>query len=158
VYSRPDGKLSRTAGSSRTLYDPVSRGGWYARSVLGNASFVGFIPVRDPAVARVFYEDTLGLQVHEENPAALVLNASGTMLRVTPVPELVVQPFTIAGWQTTDIEATVRALVDRGIEFTRYEGMDQDELGVWTTPSGDRVAWFKDPDGNTLSLTPFASQ
>jgi catechol 2,3-dioxygenase-like lactoylglutathione lyase family enzyme len=126
--------------------------------VLGQASFVGFIPVHDPAVARAFYEGTLGLQVLDENPAALVLDANGTMLRVTPVPEFAVQPFTIAGWQVADIDTTVRALVSRGVEFNRYEGMDQDELGVWVTPGGDRVAWFNDPDGNTLSLTAFASR
>ncbi|MGH3151469.1 MAG: VOC family protein [Streptosporangiaceae bacterium] len=126
--------------------------------MLGQASFVGFIPVHDPAVAREFYEGTLGLQVLDENPAALVMDAHGTMLRVTPVPEFAVQPFTIAGWQVADIDTTVRALVGRGVEFSRYEGINQDELGVWVTPSGDRVAWFKDPDGNTLSLTAFASR
>jgi catechol 2,3-dioxygenase-like lactoylglutathione lyase family enzyme len=126
--------------------------------VLGQASFVGFIPVRDPAIARAFYEGTLGLLVLDENPAALVLDANGTMLRVTPVPEFAVQPFTIAGWQVADIDTTVRALAGRGVEFSRYEGIDQDELGVWVTPGGDRVAWFKDPDGNTLSLTAFASR
>ena len=126
--------------------------------MLGQASFVGFIPVHDPAVARAFYEGTLGLQVLDENPAALVLDANGTMLRVTPVPEFAVQPFTIAGWQVADIDTTVRALVSRGVEFNRYEGMDQDELGVWLTPGGDCVAWFNDPDGNTLSLTAFASR
>lgn len=133
-------------------------GSCYVPSVLAKASFVGFIPVRDQAIARAFYEATLGLRVIEENPAALVLDAGGTMLRVTPVPELAVQPFTIAGWQVPDIEATVRALAERGVELNRYDGMDQDDLGVWTTPGGDRVAWFKDPDGNTLSLTTFASR
>jgi hypothetical protein len=86
-----------------------------------------------------------------------VLDASGTMLRVTPVPELATQPFTIAGWKVPDIDATVRALTGAGIEFTRYDGMTQDDLGIWTAPSGDRVAWFKDPDGNILSLTAFSA-
>ncbi|HEY6791637.1 MAG TPA: hypothetical protein VI365_30420 [Trebonia sp.] len=79
------------------------------------------------------------------------------MRRVTPVPELTAQPFTIAGWKVPDIDATVRALTDVGIEFARYDGMTQDDLGIWTSPNGDRVAWFKDPDGNTLSLTTFAA-
>lgn len=125
--------------------------------MLGEASFVGFVPVHDPASARAFYEGTLGLHVVEENPAALVLDAHGTMLRITPVPEFAVQPFTIAGWRVPDIQATVRALAARGVAFNRYDGMEQDELGIWTAPSGDRVAWFKDPDGNTLSLTTFTS-
>jgi catechol 2,3-dioxygenase-like lactoylglutathione lyase family enzyme len=124
--------------------------------VLTDASFIGFIPVRDIAAARTFYEGTLGLKVVDDTPFALVLDASGTMLRVTPVAELTPHPFTIAGWTVPDITATVRALTGRGVEFTRYDGMGQDEQGVWTAPSGDRVAWFKDPDGNTLSLTTFA--
>jgi catechol 2,3-dioxygenase-like lactoylglutathione lyase family enzyme len=121
--------------------------------VLGSAEFVGFIPVRDPAVARRFYVETLGLGVVEASPFALVLDSNGTTLRVTPVPELRVQPFTVAGWTVADVAATVRALSERGVAFERFEGMDQDELGVWTAPDGARVAWFKDPDGNILSLT-----
>ena len=121
--------------------------------MLGEASFIGFIPVRDPVAARAFYAGTLGLRVVEDTPFALVLDANGTRLRVTPVPDLVVQAFTIAGWEVPDIAATVRASSDRGVRFARYDGMDQDELGVWKSPAGDRVAWFKDPDGNTLSLT-----
>jgi catechol 2,3-dioxygenase-like lactoylglutathione lyase family enzyme len=123
--------------------------------VLGEASFIGFIPVRDPAAARAFYAGTLGLPVVNDSPFALVLDANGTMVRITPVPDLAVQPFTIAGWTVADIDATVRALTDRGVRFSRYDGMDQDELGVWKSPSGARVAWFTDPDGNTLSLTAF---
>jgi catechol 2,3-dioxygenase-like lactoylglutathione lyase family enzyme len=118
---------------------------------------MGFVPVTDMAVAREFYEGTLGLRVVAETPFALVLDANGTQVRVTPVPDLTVQPFTIAGWAVPDIAATVRALSQAGVAFTRYEGMVQDELGIWTTPSGDRVAWFRDPDGNTLSLTSFSA-
>jgi catechol 2,3-dioxygenase-like lactoylglutathione lyase family enzyme len=125
--------------------------------MLGSATFVGFVPVRDPAVARSFYEGTLGLRVVEETPFALVIDANGSMLRVTPVPDLHVQPFTIAGWRVADIESVVRALHDKGVECNRYDGIPQDDLGIWTTPNGDRVAWFRDPDGNTLSLTSFAS-
>jgi predicted enzyme related to lactoylglutathione lyase len=76
---------------------------------------------------------------------------------VTPVGELTVQPFTLAGWQVPDIETTVRALTARGVTFTRYDGMGQSALGIWTTPGGDQVAWFTDPDGNTLSLTTLVS-
>jgi catechol 2,3-dioxygenase-like lactoylglutathione lyase family enzyme len=126
--------------------------------VLAEAPFIGFIPVRDLPEARNFYEGTLGLRVVEATPFALVLDASGTMLRLTPVPELSAQQFTIAGWQVPDISATARSLADRGVRFSRYDSMEQDDLGIWTTPAGDRVAWFKDPDGNTLSLTTFASQ
>jgi catechol 2,3-dioxygenase-like lactoylglutathione lyase family enzyme len=125
--------------------------------MLGEATYVGFIPVRDTSEARRFYEGTLGLRVVEDTPYALVVEANGTMLRITPVPELTVQPFTIAGWDVVDVTATVRGLAERGVVCTRYDGMVQDELGIWATPGGDRVAWFKDPDGNTLSLTTLAT-
>jgi catechol 2,3-dioxygenase-like lactoylglutathione lyase family enzyme len=121
--------------------------------VLADASFIGFIPVRDLAAARAFYEGTLGLRVIADTPLALVLDAGGTVVRVTVVPELAARPYTIAGWQVPDITAAVRTLADRGVRFTRYDGMAHDDLGIWTAPGGDRVSWFTDPDGNTLSLT-----
>jgi catechol 2,3-dioxygenase-like lactoylglutathione lyase family enzyme len=124
--------------------------------MLGDAPLIAFIPVRDIDEARRFYVSTLGLPLTDESPFALVVNASGTMLRITPVPELQPQPFAIAGWAVEDIESTVKVLVSGGVTFTRYEGMKQDALGIWNAPSGDRVAWFTDPDGNTLSLTGFA--
>ena len=124
--------------------------------MLAGAPFIGFIPVRDIFGARGFYERVLGLRVVEDTPFALVLDANGTMVRVTPVPDLTVQSFTIAGWRVDDIVATVRALSAKDVRFTRYDGMGQDEAGIWTTPGGDKVAWFTDPDGNTLSLTEFA--
>ncbi len=124
--------------------------------MLADASFIGFIPVRDLAAARAFYAGTLELRVVADTPFALVLDVGGTMLRITPVPELPDRPFTVAGWNVPDIGAAVRTLAGRGVRFTRYDGMTQDDLGIWVTPGGDRVAWFKDPDGNTLSLTTFA--
>jgi catechol 2,3-dioxygenase-like lactoylglutathione lyase family enzyme len=126
--------------------------------MLTGASFIGFIPVRDLTAARAFYEEILGLPVVDDTPFALVLDAGGTMLRVTPVPGLAPQPFTVVGWAVPDIAATARDLAARGVEFARYDGMTQDDLGIWTTPGGDRIAWFKDPDGNTLSLTTFAER
>jgi catechol 2,3-dioxygenase-like lactoylglutathione lyase family enzyme len=124
--------------------------------MLTGASLIGFIPVRDVAAARDFYTETLGLPVIDDTPFALVLDAGGTMLRVTPDGELAPRPFTVAGWKVPHIAATVRDLAGRGVKFTRYDGIDQDDLGIWTTPGGDKVAWFTDPDGNTLSLTTFA--
>jgi catechol 2,3-dioxygenase-like lactoylglutathione lyase family enzyme len=124
--------------------------------MLSDASFVGFIPVRETAAARAFYEGTLGLTVVDESPFALVLDGAGTMIRVTPVPDHQPRPFTIAGWDVPDIAAAVDELAGRGVNFTRYDGMTQDERGIWTAPSGARIAWFSDPDGNNLSLTQFA--
>ncbi|HEY2429641.1 MAG TPA: VOC family protein [Acidimicrobiales bacterium] len=121
--------------------------------MLRDAALVAFVPVGDLGAARTFYGEVLGLPVVDENPFAVVVDAHGTMLRLTPVPDLRVQPFTIVGWRVDDIRAAIRGLVERGVAFTWYEGMDQDDEGIWTAPGGDQVAWFADPDGNTLSLT-----
>ena len=78
-------------------------------------------------------------------------------MRLARVDALRPQPFTIAGWQVPDMGAAIDTLSSRGVEFITFEGMDQDERAIWSTPGGDQVAWFKDPDGNTLSLTCLAA-
>jgi len=118
---------------------------------------MAFIPVSNLHAARSFYGGTLGLRVTEENPYAVVMDAGGTMLRLTQVDDLRPQPFTIAGWQVSDMDESIESLRTRGVTFIRYEGMTQDARGIWSTPGGDRVAWFHDPDGNTLSLTSFTA-
>jgi catechol 2,3-dioxygenase-like lactoylglutathione lyase family enzyme len=125
-------------------------------SVLGSHKVVAFVATRVPERAKAFYRDTLGLHlVAEQLPFALVFDANGTMLRVTIVRELVTAPYTVLGWDVPDIAATAKALSAAGVKLERYPGMPQDELGIWTSPSGARVAWFKDPDGNTLGVTQF---
>ena len=126
-------------------------------SILGGSDPVAFAPTTDPAKARTFYEDVLGLRlVSDERPFALVFDANGTMLRVTVVPELKPQPFTILGWRVANIEATVDRLTSAAAEFQRYKGVnDSDPRAIWNSPSGARIAWFKDPDGNVLSVTEF---
>ena len=113
--------------------------------------------VDDLARARAFYEDVLGLRLlADEAPFALVFDANGTMLRVTTVHEFSPHPFTVLGWYVESIESTVEKLTAAGVVFLRFPGMnDKDPLGIWTTPSGARVAWFHDPDKNVLSLTQF---
>jgi len=123
--------------------------------VLDSSDLVAFVGVRDLAVARSFYGGLLGLTLVEENPVAVVFDAHGTMLRVTLVDDVAAVPYTVLGWAVADIAAEVRRLLVRGVPCRRYPGMEQDELGVWTTPGGDKVVWFSDPDGNTLSLTEF---
>src|SRR5262249_41918328 len=103
--------------------------------------------------ARAFYETKLGLQFVADEDYAVVFNAHGTTLRIQKVPELQAALHTTLGWQVDNIEQTVRELTGRDVTFERYGFLSQDELGIWTTPTGARVAWFKDPDGNTLSLT-----
>jgi catechol 2,3-dioxygenase-like lactoylglutathione lyase family enzyme len=122
-------------------------------AMLGDAAFVGFIPVTSLDTAREFYCDTLGLIVVDQTPVAVVVNAGGASLRLTEVPQLRPQAFTVAGWLVSDISSTIASLAKAGVSMKRYEGMVQDDQGVWTAPSGDRVAWFADPDGNVLSIT-----
>jgi catechol 2,3-dioxygenase-like lactoylglutathione lyase family enzyme len=126
-------------------------------SILGAAKVVAFVPVSDPAKARAFYEGVLGLRlVEDEKPFALVFDANGTMLRVTPVGEHQPAPFTVLGWDVESIETTVDQLASAGIEFLRFPGLnDADPRGIWTAPGGARIAWFHDPDKNVLSLPQF---
>lgn len=123
--------------------------------MLESGHVVAFAAATDLRRAREFYEGILGLRVTEQTDFACVLDASGTMVRVTAVPEVCRAGYTILGWRVPDIATAVRGLADRGVIFLRYDGMTQDGDGVWTTPDGDKVAWFADPDGNTLSLTQF---
>ena len=118
---------------------------------------IAFVSSTDLDRSRDFYERTLGLRVIEQNPYACVFDAHGTMLRVTAAGVVATPGYTVLGWKVTDIDGTARELAARGVVFSRYDGMDQDERGIWTTPAGDRVAWFQDPDGNVLSLTQFAA-
>jgi len=123
---------------------------------LASSSLVAFVGVCDPDRAKRFYRDTLGLRlVSEELPFALVFDVQGTMLRVTVVPEVKPAKFTVLGWKVPDIQAAVSSLDKEGVEFQRYAGLQQDGLGIWTSPNGARVAWFHDPDGNILSVTQF---
>jgi catechol 2,3-dioxygenase-like lactoylglutathione lyase family enzyme len=124
--------------------------------MLGSSQIVAFAAATDLDRARSFYEGQLGLRLVEQNQFACVFDANGTMLRVTAVAEAARPGYTVLGWQVNDIERVMTALAQAGVEFTRYDGMDQDASGVWTTPGGDKVAWFSDPDGNNLSLTQFA--
>ncbi|WP_341677393.1 VOC family protein [Niveibacterium sp. SC-1] len=121
--------------------------------MLGSEKLVGFVATATPGKSRVFYEDTLGLQLLEDSPFALVFRAGATTIRVQKVQGVVVSGYTALGWQVSDIARTVEELAARGVAFQRYEGMDQDATGIWRTPDGSRVAWFRDPDGNTLSIT-----
>ena len=127
------------------------------KSILGGNKIIAFVHITDWARARAFYEDVIGLRlVEEEKPFALVFDANGIMLRLTPGGEHKPAHGTVLGWEVESIEATVEQLIAAGVEFLRYPGMnDGDPLGIWTSPSGARVAWFHDPDGNVLSLTQF---
>lgn len=124
--------------------------------MLGTADVVAFVPTRNPERARAFYEHVLGLEFVSEDPFALVFNANGVTVRVADVSsvrDFKPAPFTILGWQVPNADATVRDLQARGVTFERFPGMQQSQMGIWASPSGAKVAWFKDPDGNVLSVT-----
>ena len=118
-----------------------------------------FLATNDSQRALPFYRDVLGLTLVEESPFAVVFDLNGTMLRIQKTRGYTPAPHTALGWQVPAIHDAVRALAERGVRFERYPGMDQDELGIWRAPGADaaKVAWFKDPDGNLLSLTEFAA-
>jgi len=117
---------------------------------------VAFVSTTDARRARAFYGtalSVLGLRLVSDDDFALVFDANGTPLRISKVESLVPAPFTVLGWEVADIAKTAARLRESGVTFERYAGMDQDEHGIWLAPGGGSVAWFKDPDGNLLSIT-----
>jgi catechol 2,3-dioxygenase-like lactoylglutathione lyase family enzyme len=121
--------------------------------MLGTTNIVAFVPTRDADKARAFYEGVLGLRFIKDDGFALVLDANGIMIRVAKAPEFKPAQFTVLGWQVSEIEKVVQALQKKGVHFEIFGFFKQDELGIWTAPTGDKVAWFKDPDGNILSIS-----
>jgi hypothetical protein len=122
-------------------------------TTLGN--LMGFIPTRDGDAARAFYETKVGLRFISDDQFALVFQSGANMIRISRTGSFTPAPFTILGWQSSQIEQDIRDMSARGIAFERYDYITppQDDLGIWTTPTGAKVAWFKDPDGNTLSIS-----
>lgn len=119
---------------------------------LADADLVAFVATTDTARAREFYEGVLGLTVIDDDGFACVVEAHGTTVRITAVPERAAAAYTVLGWKVDDLDATIDRLAAGGVAFLRFDGMTQDDRGAWTAPGGDRIAWFADPDGNTLSL------
>ena len=120
--------------------------------MLGETNIVAFVPTKDAEKARAFYEGVLGLRFVKDDGFALILDANGIMVRIARA-QFTPAPFTILGWQVLDIEKMVEGLQGKGVQFERFGFFEQDALGIWTAPSGDKVAWFKDPDGNVLSVS-----
>ena len=121
--------------------------------MLGSTDIVAFVPIKDADRARAFYEGILQLRFVKDDGFALVLEANGIMIRAAKMKEFTPAQFTVLGWQVFKIEEVVRALAKRGVKFEIFGFFKQDELGIWTAPTGDKVAWFKDPDGNILSVS-----
>jgi catechol 2,3-dioxygenase-like lactoylglutathione lyase family enzyme len=121
--------------------------------MLPHARTVCFIATADAGRARAFYEGQLGLALIQDSGYALVFDAHGTQVRVQRVEAVAPHPYTALGWEVDDIAAQVRALVGNGVVMARFPGLPQDADGIWATQDGSRVAWFHDPDGNTLSIS-----
>lgn len=121
--------------------------------MLSNNRIKAFVSTTQPDKARKFYSEKLGLKLLSEDSFGIEFDANGAHLRISFVEKLTPQPFTVLGWDTTDIISTIKLLNEKGISFERYNFIEQDESAIWTAPGGTRVAWFKDPDGNLLSVS-----
>jgi catechol 2,3-dioxygenase-like lactoylglutathione lyase family enzyme len=121
--------------------------------MLSAGKLVGFVPTKDSARSREFYEGKLGFNFVSDDQFALVMQAGESMIRIAKAGKFTPAQYTVMGWEVTDIEAVVKWLNGRGVSFEKYPFVQDQERGIWTTPNGDKVAWFKDPDGNVLSLS-----
>lgn len=123
--------------------------------MLSNSKIVAFIATSRPVESKKFYEESLGLALVSDDDYAMVFNVSDVALRVQKVTVHTPQPYTVLGWNVANIQSSVSTLSGKGIKCERYDKLDQDELGIWHAPGGAMVAWIKDPDGNTISLTQY---
>ena len=121
--------------------------------MLASGKLIGFVPTKDSKRAREFYEDKLGFRFVSDDQFALVMQAGESMIRIVKGAKFTPAQYTVMGWEVKDVEAMVKWLNERGVTFEKYPFVEDQKLGIWTTPNGDKVAWFKDPDGNVLSLS-----
>ena len=124
--------------------------------MLGSSDLVALIGVADLEQARAFYCGVLGLAAVGEDSHAVTVDAHGTLLRLTGVGTPSPAPYSVLAWRVDDIGSAVDELAGRGVVFARYDSVEQDGPGVWSAPDGSKVAWFRDPDGNNLSVVQFA--
>ena len=122
-------------------------------NMLADKKLKAFVPTIKPEEAKSFYKDVLGLKLLSQDDYALEFESNGSLLRVTIVQELKPQAFTVLGWNVDDIVSIIKSLNDKNIFCEKYDFFEQNDLGIWTSPNGSKVAWLKDPDGNVLSLT-----
>jgi len=154
MFLVPDKELEGTATAVAAGAGGAARRGG-PPPVLESAGLVAFMPTKNLTQARAFYGTMLGLPMEGESPVAVTFDANGTTLRCVLVERFTPFPFTIVGWTVQDIATTVSELTARGIAFERFDGIQLDQLGVWRSPGGAQLAWFKDPFGNMISLTQF---
>ena len=121
--------------------------------MLASSKIIGFVPTKDSVKARGFYESILQFQFVSDDMFALVMRAGETMLRIGKVQDFTPAPYTVLGWEVSNIEEVAKWLQKRGVTLEKFPFVQDKELGIWTAPTGDKVAWFKDPDGNVLSVS-----
>lgn len=121
--------------------------------MLSSGKLIGFVPTKNSKRAREFYEGKLGFRFVSDDQFALVMQAGESMIRIVKGAKFTPVQYTVMGWEVKDVEAMVKWLNKRGVTFEKYPFVEDQKLGIWTTPNGDKVAWFKDPDGNVLSLS-----
>jgi len=137
--------LAATLLAQKPLQTPRS-------TMLSSQKLIAFVSTTNADRARAFYRDTLGLRLISEDGFALRFDCGGTALPVTIAPEVIPAKYTVLGWGVEDLKAAVLSLQKAGVQFERFGFFTQDDLGIWTAPNGDQVAWFRDPDGNLLSI------
>jgi catechol 2,3-dioxygenase-like lactoylglutathione lyase family enzyme len=120
--------------------------------MLASGKMVGFLATTDYEKARAFYEGKLGFEFVSQDAFALVMRTGGHNIRIAKVPAFAPFPGTVLGWEVPDVKSVVLWLKDRGVVTEKYPFVADQELGIWATPAGNHVAWFKDPDGNVLSV------
>jgi catechol 2,3-dioxygenase-like lactoylglutathione lyase family enzyme len=123
--------------------------------MLSSESLIAFVATADSEKSKLFYRDVLGLRLVSDEPFAIVFDANGTQLRIQKTNDVKPPPYTSLGWQVRDIRAELARLAQHGVQPERFPQLQQDEAGIWTTPSSAQIAWFKDPSGHVLSLTQF---
>lgn len=121
-------------------------------SLVGSLKVCAFLAVRERETAKAFYGGVLGLTLQSEDEYAVVYTLNDASLRITPIPDFTPLQHTVLGWNVADVPAAVKTLTQAGIAFERYSFLEQDDLGIWRHGAA-MVAWFKDPDGNTLSIS-----
>ncbi|HMI62155.1 MAG TPA: VOC family protein [Puia sp.] len=125
--------------------------------MLASQNIMAFVATADAAKARPFYEETLGLKVKSEDPYGIMFDSNGIFLRMSVVGDFKPAPYSVLSWVVKDMPAMIAGLSSKGVKFEVFTGLGQDENGIWAAPDGTKVAWFKDLDGNMLSLTQFVS-
>jgi predicted enzyme related to lactoylglutathione lyase len=121
--------------------------------MLSAQKIVGFVPSTDFKRSKTFYEQALGLEFVYQDEFAVVFKSGGNMIRISGSRDYMPAPHTILGWEVDDIESIANRLKESGVTFEKYSFLKQNDIGIWDAPGGARVAWFKDPDGNVLSIS-----